>query len=272
MTFWIEPGGRRLYCKFKRRIRRIYTTKVSLPFTFKIQDTESSSERLVCLVSSRVDYHMEAYWGVRICDVLKVLKQSSIPEELLLKECCQHVDIFSSSTSHDEKYIVLSRPESFVALGPPPRDSYPLLVILKRDTPGTPQPVDMLALISLIHVKDSLCTLPTAILAQYLKNADGSIWYMEKLYFPSGEDGVEQKCVVCQNFPLSRVILPCRHTCVCAYCFRRLKACPMCRTPIKSYFCVCSEDYMQNLDKPGHLPFANWLHNKLTNLHRWIFR
>jgi len=31
----------------------------------------------------------------------------------------------------------------------------------------------------------------------------------------------EQLCVVCQFFPLSRALLPCRHTCVCAGCFNR---------------------------------------------------
>lgn len=30
---------------------------------------------------------------------------------------------------------------------------------------------------------------------------------------------LEQLCVVCQYFPLSRALLPCRHTCVCAVCF-----------------------------------------------------
>lgn len=29
----------------------------------------------------------------------------------------------------------------------------------------------------------------------------------------------EQLCVVCQFFPLSRALLPCRHTCICAVCF-----------------------------------------------------
>lgn len=29
----------------------------------------------------------------------------------------------------------------------------------------------------------------------------------------------EQLCVVCHYFPLSRALLPCRHTCICAVCF-----------------------------------------------------
>lgn len=42
-------------------------------------------------------------------------------------------------------------------------------------------------------------------------------------------DGVEQLCVVCQYYPLSRALLPCRHTCICASCFGKLDTCPLCR-------------------------------------------
>lgn len=33
----------------------------------------------------------------------------------------------------------------------------------------------------------------------------------------------EQLCVVCHYFPLSRALLPCRHTCICAICFCEYK-------------------------------------------------
>uniref|UniRef100_A0A182SU43 RING-type domain-containing protein n=1 Tax=Anopheles maculatus TaxID=74869 RepID=A0A182SU43_9DIPT len=35
----------------------------------------------------------------------------------------------------------------------------------------------------------------------------------------------EQLCVVCHYFPLSRALLPCRHTCICAVCFCKYQ-CP----------------------------------------------
>lgn len=34
-----------------------------------------------------------------------------------------------------------------------------------------------------------------------------------------GAGQTEQLCVVCHYFPLSRALLPCRHTCICAVCF-----------------------------------------------------
>ncbi|XP_021707898.1 cell growth regulator with RING finger domain protein 1 isoform X1 [Aedes aegypti] len=56
--------------------------------------------------------------------------------------------------------------------------------------------------------------------------------------------GIEQLCVVCHYFPLSRALLPCRHTCICAVCFNKLDRCPMCRAAITSYFCIRTEEYV----------------------------
>ena len=73
----------------------------------------------------------------------------------------------------------------------------------------------------------------------------------------------DQLCVVCQSFPLSRALLPCRylltiskhfklltfclssrHTCLCAVCFDKLDRCPLCRGTIESYFCIRNEAYL----------------------------
>lgn len=43
-------------------------------------------------------------------------------------------------------------------------------------------------------------------------------------------------CVVCQNAPLNRVLLPCRHACVCDGCMPRLQHCPMCRAFVMESF------------------------------------
>lgn len=88
---------------------------------------------------------------------------------------------------------------------------------------------------------------------------EGSLW----------NSAGEQLCVVCQYFPLSRALLPCRHTCICASCFSKLDRCPMCRSPIKSYFCIRGEEYMP-LEKDvnpckqrqgAHAGATHWLHD-----------
>ncbi|XP_071485795.1 cell growth regulator with RING finger domain protein 1-like [Diadema antillarum] len=47
---------------------------------------------------------------------------------------------------------------------------------------------------------------------------------------------IDRSCTVCQNAPISRTIIPCRHACVCQHCIGLLSACPMCRGTIASYF------------------------------------
>lgn len=46
----------------------------------------------------------------------------------------------------------------------------------------------------------------------------------------------QHDCTVCQNSPISRVILPCRHVCICEECLHLVSKCPMCRGPVTSHF------------------------------------
>lgn len=175
---------------------------------------------------------------------------------------------------------------------------------------------------NVVHIKDSVCTLPTSILAQYLKQANGQLsslkviffnrkllynfrriylldnenfnsdvraFRLQQLYLATGnslsyddnetpkerlfmENNLvceQQLCVVCQCFPLSRALLPCRHTCICASCFTKLENCPMCRSPIKSYFCVRGEEYLPEGNeksapsKPER--FSQWIQDRITD-------
>lgn len=82
----------------------------------------------------------------------------------------------------------------------------------------------------------------------------------------------QQLCVVCHFFPLSRALLPCRHTCICAQCFPKLDCCPMCRSPIKTFFCVRAEDYVSDCSNEKATTtsklerFSDWVQNSVTNL------
>lgn len=61
-----------------------------------------------------------------------------------------------------------------------------------------------------------------------------------------------------------RLIFHFRHTCICASCFDKLDRCPMCRGPIKSYFCIRGEEYMPmehdaKNHHTAHGAIYNWL-------------
>lgn len=45
-------------------------------------------------------------------------------------------------------------------------------------------------------------------------------------------------CVVCQNAPTNRVLLPCRHACVCDGCVCRFQHCPICRAFVLESFAL----------------------------------
>jgi hypothetical protein len=42
-------------------------------------------------------------------------------------------------------------------------------------------------------------------------------------------------CLACMSDPVDIILLPCRHVCVCKDCHAQCNACPICRSPIKSY-------------------------------------
>lgn len=262
--------------------------KVHIPFTFKLQESSTSSyEEVGCTISSQVCYRLLAYWGVSIRELHMFLWRpwsvisAAIEQGSLLMGHYQQPGTQIRDGSHGERIVNMSLPSEPVDLGTPPRLCYPLVIFLVRDTPGILHPDETVALINVVHIKDAVCTLPTSILAQYLKQANGQLSCLKQLYLAAGNpssyesgvdllDGVEQLCVVCQYYPLSRALLPCRHTCICASCFGKLDTCPLCRSPIKSYFCIRSEEYLPECDKPGSPtskaePITQWLQDRLTD-------
>ncbi|XP_047116467.1 cell growth regulator with RING finger domain protein 1-like isoform X2 [Schistocerca piceifrons] len=303
----------------QQHIPQMKMMKVHIPFTFKLLESTKPSYSgsptgmsftssgiqtainlldLQCVISSQVPYTLQAFWGVSIRELHLFLwrpwsvLQKEVEQGNLLQGFYQQKGAVVHKSNHGDELFTLHLPQPELDLGTPPRLCYPLVVFLIRKDSHTMHPDETVALINVIHIKDSVCTLPTSILAQYLKQANGQLSCLKQLYLATGnpltyddehptqspavvctEDEVgsvwqsagEQLCVVCQHFPLSRALLPCRHTCICASCFGKLDRCPMCRSPIRSYFCIRSEEYMPV--EPGIKPSAKmaqpmrWLHD-----------
>lgn len=240
-------------------------------------------------VTSQVKYTLQAYWAVSIRDLHMFLWKpwNEIREQaynttsgILQREYYQQVAIDRRNKGpHNEEHITLTSPKPPMVLGAPPRLAYPLVVFLIRDGDATQvHPNETVLIVNVVHLRDPVCPLPTSLLAQYLKQANGQLSNLKQLYLATGDsilgeennkptsslslaepvacagssapllcsDGpqTEQLCVVCHYFPLSRALLPCRHTCICAICFSKLNRCPMCRAPISTYFCIRNEEYI----------------------------
>lgn len=272
------------------RIPRMKMMKITIPFILKLDEASKSDDCLNCTVTSQIHYTIRVFWGVSIRELHMFLWkpwsliQKSAANGDMLSGFYQLKGLEITSEPHKEKVFSLTFPDPPLDLGTPPRLCYPLVIfIIRNDSQVSVHPDETVALVNVIHIKDSVCTLPTSILAQYLKQANGQLSCLKQLYLAAGnnitseettsmcdKDDVsvwavagEQLCVVCQYFPLSRALLPCRHTCVCSVCFEKLDRCPMCRSPFNSYFTIRNEDYSPGETTPPVLKptLFNWILN-----------
>lgn len=93
-------------------------------------------------------------------------------------------------------------------------------------------------LASVIHLKDNKIPLDTSIIAQYIKRKSGVVLNLQDLYVStdySSENDSLPYCVICQDEPITKALLPCRHACVCGTCFSKIDLCPLCRSSIQSF-------------------------------------
>lgn len=235
---------------------RLLMQRVHIPFTFKLIDPGAISySEVLCGVSSRVRYVRACWWGAPVRELHAALcapLQRTLYTDHLTRHCNHHTPLVRSGC-HGERNVSLGLDAPLV-LGAPPRACYPLVVLLARYQEDTHhlRPDDTVALVSVVHIRDDSCPLPSTILAQYLKQANGQLSCLKRLYV-SGEMGCEEDntyaaqdggalCCVCAAQTLSRALLPCRHACLCASCFPKVDKCPICRSGIESYFCIRAEE------------------------------
>ena len=51
----------------------------------------------------------------------------------------------------------------------------------------------------------------------------------------SGAHSEETECIICLCEPMTVMLLPCRHLCCCADCYKHLDRCPVCRSAFSSH-------------------------------------
>lgn len=271
------------------RTPKVQMMKISIPFVLKLDESGAATDCVDCTITSQISYTIRVFWGVSIRELHMFLWkpwsviQKSVESGDMLAGFYQLKGLEYTCESHKEKVYSIKFPHASLELGTPPRLYYPLVIFLIRETQeASIHPDETVALINVVHIKDSVCTLPTSILAQYLKQANGQLSCLKQLYLAAGntfsaEDAGpfdkedlsvwavagEQLCVVCQYYPLSRALLPCRHTCVCSVCFEKLDRCPMCRSPFHAFFTVRAEDYspIETTPPPLKPTLLNWILN-----------
>jgi len=239
---------------------RVNLTKILLPFRIKLIGIKEEY-RIEVEVSAMSQGTMKVFWGVNINAFHQVLRA---PDTWFTKAFF-HGNLFGQGKCMesgkvtkvgDEKKVnlVLQKPSNKpLKLGAAPRDIYPCVVVIVTKSSS---------LLSVIHMRDDLCTVPSQILAEYHKSGSTATLlqhiYLDKSDISELSDNESQtdsdteeledsksrsiaRCVICQQERITRVILPCRHAASCYKCFNRLEHCPMCRGFIQSYFLLRKE-------------------------------
>jgi len=259
----LADGGGSGVTKVNVKTPQTVMTRVDVPFTLSLASSPLPSVAL--MVSAKCSYSTQIYWGVPISTFHHLLRA---PWPWFYKAATSsHSDcqIFPGSQSevlmsgpHEARELSLQCPQD-LQLGLAPREVYPLVVVLvKSDSHVIEDLTEVTALVSIIHLKDASCPIPSQILSTYIRQGAG-LTQLRPLYVSddgapgessdteSAEDseaedwpsaaGLRARCVVCQTGRVNRVALPCRHASTCHACFDRLQSrCPMCRGLISSYF------------------------------------
>lgn len=218
---------------------------------------------------------LTCFWGCEVYSVqeaLTALQHSSGPSCLQSFQqalACQyyHSQKFQiSDTNWNELLTQIPADQEITDFGSLPRRRYPLVAVLTLDQEDVIESSSIVASVTVIHVPDIKYSLSARILFQYLFTAHGSMYELKPLFMSadSDEDKTESRssssegsptnrteldteeelwsekserdCVVCQNARVSKVLLPCRHTCVCESCVLHLQHCPVCRAFIMESF------------------------------------
>ncbi|XP_058469512.1 cell growth regulator with RING finger domain protein 1 [Solea solea] len=180
-----------------------------------------------------------------------------------------------SSEDAEECHTQIPVDQGITDFGLLPRERYPLVAVLTLAEPEARDTYNIVASVTVIHVPDVKYKLTARALFQYLLTSRGNMYELKPLFMsadstalsgppdselgttpdkpseealraepspaPEGEDedwseGTGRDCVVCQNAAVNRVLLPCRHACVCDGCMSHFQHCPICRAFILESF------------------------------------
>jgi len=295
--------------KISHRPPQTVMTKVSIPFTLSLVDSCKNANDTFARVgiSSKSPYFAKYFWGVKISAFHHVLNApwpwfytALLHGNLFGKEHCVESSRLHENSDPQEKDedLVLKRMTSHsLELGQAPRDTYPLVVVvIRKDSNNIEDLTEVMAVISVFHLKDSSCPIPSQTLCTYMRQM-ASVTLLRQMFLAdykngdisdpdSSEDSDPEdvfdmnatkssipRCIICQQGRINRVALPCRHANTCSECFDKLQnRCPMCRGFISSFFLLRPEkikpnkqtspaDSTSTIESPQTVSWSQWFRN-----------
>lgn len=260
-----------------QRVPAVSIVDVHNPFIIRLLEPDTTNlSGVQVTMDTSVPSTLQAFWAVPIADLFKELHtdwsifwEAIVDGTFLKSHALYRSEKYSFDTPVQNKHIELKppKPVSENDLGAMPRLCYPCVIVVYSNLSDDQETSNQIgALITAIHLRDSVVTQPSHILLSYVKTYRGAVHQLQQLYV-SGNDNQDWKtttslpnshnrthistpavddrqwtdCVVCQTSHVTHVILPCRHACACQQCFQRLDKCPICRGYILSYFMINKE-------------------------------
>ncbi|XP_037071224.1 cell growth regulator with RING finger domain protein 1-like [Pollicipes pollicipes] len=216
---------------------QVHLDPLHIPFSLDVLEEGSGIDAggtntvVRCELKSERACHLKLLWRVPCSSLGRLLNVVTAADVLLL-----HGDTRSFGPGEHSIEAVYQGEET---LEEPslPRSHYPLVAVVEI-TAAPESPSSVVALVAVIHVRDTHTSMATSVLHRYVRQADGRVTLLQPLYSSAEEGGSEPLglCSVCQEAPAAVVLLPCRHGCVCRACFARTPTCPLCRGFVAQYF------------------------------------
>ncbi|XP_030855375.1 cell growth regulator with RING finger domain protein 1 isoform X2 [Strongylocentrotus purpuratus] len=285
----------------------IYETKVmtsTLPFTVKFAEESSAPASLKdgveLTVQTGVPCFLQGFWVVDCTAFSEMLRSTRTERTRDLEEKLQDISCSSSNkyflNADTSKSIHLkisddirgdkagSGSETDLDLGPTPRSKYPLVILVSLhdedyETWSHNVSIKMYMAADETSLSEETGSLPEV---QTPGDDDNSRPCNEHQVPPASHGGdcpsdggldFSRRCIVCQNAPITRVIIPCRHACVCEMCLGVLNACPMCRGVISSHFrldCTGNREDDSDEIEDGESDWKTRLWNMNETLNAWF--
>ncbi|XP_067682423.1 cell growth regulator with RING finger domain protein 1-like [Haliotis asinina] len=166
------------------------------PFSILLKDAAITTLKggFSLSVSSLTEGHLSVFWGTSINTVHEVLQWSP---EAILKDLGNGQLLQGNESLHSQHNIRLEKHNNLqfecpgyiseVTLGHPPRQRYPCVVIAATSG-GKPGTLAVVASFTMLHLRDSVVTMDSQTVGQYLKLSDGRVFSLQALYLATDNE------------------------------------------------------------------------------------
>ncbi|CAF0945104.1 unnamed protein product [Adineta steineri] len=222
--------------------QNIPVDRIDSLYTINIEENRSTLKDGV-YIRLHTDIHcqLRAFWFVNIQRFYKELDSRdfrlSLYDNRFLKDNCVHQETFNFETSGDYvQRIEFSDAENYLINNNETRREYPLVLIVHSlITENSEEFFQLPIQVATLHVKSSIPTDPsTKFILRISKLADGRSLVLQDIFTP-GAFHSDNTCAVCLTEPVTHVLLPCKHACVCRNCFSLIDKCPVCQRFVTSF-------------------------------------